>query len=159
MATTLDYFTTEGSVPASTLTGLYPRQHGYAFKGYSFDGSGNPTFRYHINDIAISDSAIPAPVEAESEDPGDYQTLSRVITFETSEAAVIYMRALTGDITKDKETSFQTKDLALEIPQMPDHTELIMRPSAAEGTTSELLLKLPLPAGKSRLMLTYDPTP
>ena len=83
--------------PVATLVSLdeawpdgNPRETGFHFNGYSLDPQGTPTFRYHWNDVAVTDSITPFPA---SPDNG----LRRTVTV-TSAARLqnTYLRIVAG---------------------------------------------------------------
>ncbi|MDA7882054.1 hypothetical protein N9A94_07080, partial [Akkermansiaceae bacterium] len=112
---------------------LYPRNHGYQFKGYSFDDSGTPTFSYQCHDVTIADKTT-SPTN----------NLRRTLSFSTDKKTTLYFRALTGKITKVSDTVYQANKLQITVP----YDKTLLR-------ENELLLKLPLPAGESSLTIEY----
>ncbi|BCX46271.1 cytochrome c [Haloferula helveola] len=126
---------------------LYPRQHGYAFKGYSIGKGGVPTFRYQIGDVRVEDSSVPLV-------GGFLPALRRTLTFESPEATELYFRILTGGIEKDDSGAFRTKEVA--VASDSETPESILRPAADESADKELIFKLAIPAGKSSHSFTYS---
>jgi mono/diheme cytochrome c family protein len=119
---------------------LYPRNHGYAFLGYSLDTKTSiPTFRYRCGETLIEDTTKAAE-----------KSLERTFTFTAPAAETLWLRALTGDIKAVSETVFQTADLRITVPLK----SATLRPIASGGM--ELLLKITLPKGKSNAALGYE---
>lgn len=84
---------------------LYPKNRGYAFKGYSFDKSGNPTFEYHCGDVKISDRSVVKD-----------GVLARTFVFTAEKDEVIYFRALTGKVTEKSDSLFEASGLKVYFP-------------------------------------------
>lgn len=120
---------------------LYPGNYGYAFRGYFFDGSGNPTFRYRCGEIDI----------AEQSQAKSATELHRQFTFQSPGAETIYFRVLAGEVTKESEGEFAIPGLNVSVGQ----AETMLRPSAAEGE-QELLLKIPLEKGENNYSIDYE---
>jgi hypothetical protein len=119
---------------------LYPRNHGYAFLGYSLDtASSIPTFRYRCGEIEIEDTT-----------KATEKSMERTIAFTAPAAEILWFRALTGDIKAVSETVYETADLRLTVPPK----SATLRPAASGGM--ELLLKITLPEGKSNTTLGYE---
>ncbi len=119
---------------------LYPKNHGYAFLGYSLDTETSiPTFDYRCGDVSIADKSV-----------ADGKSLKRTFTFTAPEAQTVWLRALTGSVVAGSETVFKTPDLQLTIP--PGKTTL--RPAAEGG--QELLIELALPKGESTTTIAYE---
>lgn len=119
---------------------LYPKNHGYAFLGYSLDTETSvPIFEYRCGDVIITDKSL-----------SDEKSLKRGFWFISPETRTVWLRALTGSIVAESETIFKTADLKLTIP--PGETTL--RPTADGG--QELLIKLALPKGKSIATIKYE---
>ena len=119
---------------------LYPRNHGYAFLGYSLDTTTSiPTFRYRCGETEIEDTT-----------KATEKSMERTLAFTAPAAETLWFRALTGDIKAVSETVFQTADLRITVP--PNSATL--RPAANGGM--ELLLKITLPEGKSNTTLGYE---
>ncbi|MCH7228390.1 hypothetical protein [Haloferula sp. A504] len=127
---------------------LYPRQYGYAFKGYSLDDSGVPTFRYHSGKVAITDIAVP-------ETSAEGQVLRRTLSFETGEPATLYFRALTGSLEQVSPSVFQTPKLQLAIHEMPSDAGVSLRTASGGEDSREVIVKIPLSAGSTNLILDY----
>ena len=124
---------------------LYPRNHGYAFRGYYFDEENIPTFMYRCGAVDIDDKTITASVDGGT-------VLRRTFSFTSPAPETLYFRALTGGIESDSATSFKTGGLQINIA--PGKT--VLRPS---GDGKELLIKLDLPEGKSTHTVDYSLTP
>lgn len=120
---------------------LYPGNYGYAFKGYALDETGNPTFRYHCGEVAISDR---------SEAEGD-RNLRRRLVFDSPEKGVIYFRALAGQVTANPDGSYAIPGLKITL----SGGKTILRESAREGER-ELLVRIPLVKGKSNYSINYE---
>lgn len=120
---------------------LYPKNLGYAFKGYALGKDGNPTLRYLCGEIAIEDR-----FEAKSE-----KVLSRKFSFDTRQAGVLHFRALTGKITKEADGVYRTADLRLLL----GNAETILRPSGVDGE-EELLVKIPLVPKNNTYSIDYE---
>ncbi len=119
---------------------LYPKNHGYAFIGYSLDiETFVPTFAYRCGDVLITDKTL-----------SDGKTLKRSFSFTAPDAQTVWLRALTGSVVAESETVFKTADLKLTIP--PGKT--ILRPASESG--QELLIELALPKGKSTTLIEYE---
>ena len=119
---------------------LYPRNHGYAFLGYSLNVETSiPTFRYRCGEIEIEDTT-----------KASEKSISRSLAFTAPAAETLWLRALTGDIKAVSETVFQTADLRITVPLK----SATLRPIASGGM--ELLLKITLPEGKSNATLGYE---
>ncbi len=119
---------------------LYPRNHGYAFLGYSLNVETSiPTFRYRCREIEIEDTS-----------KASEKSMERSLAFTAPAAETLWLRALTGDIKAVSETVFQTADLRITVPLK----SATLRPIASGGM--ELLLKITLPEGKSNATLGYE---
>ncbi len=119
---------------------LYPRNHGYAFLGYSLDPSTQiPTFQYRCGEVTIEDTAQSAA-----------KALNRSFTFTAPREVTVWFRALTGKISAESKTVFKTADLKVTIGQ----GTALLRPTPDGG--QELLIKLDLPKGKSNTLIDYE---
>jgi hypothetical protein len=119
---------------------LYPKNHGYAFLGYSLDTETSiPTFDYRCGDVSVADKSV-----------ADGKSLKRTFSFTAPQAQTVWLRALTGSVVAGSETVFKTPDLQLTIP--PGKT--ILRPAADGG--QELLIELALPKGESTTTIAYE---
>lgn len=125
---------------------LYPKNLGYQFRGYVLDESSIPTFLYRSGTIEIEDRSVSTGVE-------DQPRLLRVLQFESPMSQTVWFRGLTGEISQESERVFRSGRLRLTIPR----TETKLRLLSAEPRQSELLLRLPIPEGKSSLELIYEP--
>ena len=68
---------------------LYPKNHGYQFKGYHMDDASIPTFMYRSGFIDIEDRPIP---DSSAKTP----TLRRTLTFSSPQQHVLWFRALSA---------------------------------------------------------------
>ena len=84
---------------------LYPKNLGYAFRGYALGKNGNPTLRYLCGEVAIEDR-----FEVESE-----KVLKRRFDFDAKKPGVLHFRALTGQIVSESGGVFKTADLRLTL--------------------------------------------
>ena len=128
---------------------LYPRQHGYAFQGYSIAENGIPTFRYKCGEIEIGDSSSPAT-------GGKPTSLRRTLTFTTKSATNVYLRPLAGSVSMVSANSFKAGQMNLSLAGETANAKAAIRGS---GETSELIITIALPAGTSSLSLDYVPQP
>jgi len=132
---------------------LYPRNHGYQFKGYYFDDASIPTFMYRTGkagDISVEDRAAPAGASAVASN--EKPTLVRTLKFSSPSPRTIWFRALTGKVEEVTKQQFKTNELRLSIPQVPT----VLRQSGADKTVMELLLKLDIPKGDFAVTITYE---
>lgn len=127
---------------------LYPKNLGYQFKGYYFDDAWVPTLMYRAGDIDIEDRSTVDKV-------GDKRVLHRTLHFSAPQAQAIWFRALTGKIEAESKRQFSTAEVRLGIPPVPT----LLRPLAMDQTAAELILKFQLPAGKTKVSLTYEVLP
>ena len=119
---------------------LYPRNHGYAFLGYSLDTATQiPTLRYRCGETLIEDTT-----------KASAKSLERTFTFTAPAADTLWLRALTGDIKQVSDSVYETADLRITVPLK----SATLRPIASGGM--ELLLKITLPKGKSNAALGYE---
>ena len=125
---------------------LYPKNHGYQFRGYVFGELSVPTFLYRSGTLEIEDRSVAAVT-------ADQTVLKRVLQLESPAQQTIWFRALTGDISQESERVYRSGRLRLTIP--PSKTKL--RTLSDELKRSELLLQLDIPQGKSTLELHYEP--
>lgn len=125
---------------------LYPKNHGYQFRGYFLDNLGVPTFQYRSGSIEINDKSLTVDLE-------DNTQLQRTLKFSSPSPQTIWFRALTGDIERESENAFRTSDLRLVIPSM----NVILRSMPDIPQQSELLLRLDVPQGESTLEIQYEP--
>ena len=127
---------------------LYPKNHGYQFKGYYLDDASIPTFMYRSGDIEIEDCAA-------AEKDIKKTLLVRKLTFDAPRAQTLWFRTLTGKVETESKQRFKTSELRLSIPSVPT----LLRPTAVDPKSSELLLKFEIPKGKSTQTLTYEILP
>lgn len=127
---------------------LYPKNQGYQFRGYQLGESAIPMFLYRSGEIEIKDRSHAAG-------PATAPQLKRTLTFDAPRAEVVWFRALTGEVQRESEQVFRSGRVRLTIPP----GDVSLRPLPAEPTKSELLLRLPIPAGVSNLELLYEPLP
>ena len=125
---------------------LYPKNLGYQFKGYYMDDASTPTFMYRSGEIDIEDRSV-AVQSAEK------LLLQRTFQFNSPTNHTLWYRALTGDIEVESILVYKTEKLRLTIPT----SHALLRSLSDNPKSSELLLKLEIPKGKSTLSLTYEP--
>jgi len=121
---------------------LYPKNLGYAFRGYALGKDGNPTLRYLCGEIAIEDR-----FEVKSE-----KVLNRRFSFDAKQAGVLHFRALTGKIINESDGVFKTTDLRLTLGS---EVKTILRSSGVNGG-QELLMKIPLGPEKNTYSIDYE---
>ena len=134
---------------------LYPKNHGYQFKGYYMDEASIPTFMYRSGEIEIEDRSI-------ADTSGKHPLLRRTFAFSSPQDHSIWFRAFVGKIEAESKQQFKIPELRLSIPP----TKALLRSSAVDRDTagqngldhdtSELLLKFEIPKGKSTISLTYE---
>ena len=122
----------------------YPRQHGYAFKGYALDEAQVPTFTYLCGEVSIAD-------RSEVVEVGSAKVLRRTLTFTAPAATTLHLRALVGTIESPSSTVFKTKQVQLTIPT----GKASIRPAADPKAESEALVKYALPAGETTHTIDY----
>lgn len=125
---------------------LYPKNHGYQFRGYYLGESSIPTFMYRSGTIEIEDRSTAAGPEKQ-------HRLIRVLQFNSPTEQIVWFRALTGEISAESDRVFKAGRLRLTVPDV----EVKQRPLPDNGASSELLLKLELPQGKSSQEILYEP--
>ncbi len=125
---------------------LYPKNLGYQFKGYSFDESSVPTFVYRSGSVEFEDRSV-AIKEA------DRLLLKRTLQFKSPINQTLWFRALTGDIEQESENVYKTRNLRLTIPR----SEVHLRTLSDNPQTLELLFRLSIREGQSKLEFTYEP--
>ena len=125
---------------------LYPKNVGYQFRGYFLGESSIPTLLYRSGTIEIEDRSVAGGT-------ADQQHLKRVLQLESPKEQTIWFRALTGDISQESERVFRSGRLRLTIPKV----ETKLRSLSTEPKRSELLLRLPIPQGRSTLEFQYEP--
>lgn len=142
---------------------LYPRQHGYQFKGYSLDDRGIPAFLYRIGKIDVEDRIVPDP----STHPA---RLVRTFTFTRGSklkpdsdrirppSGTLYFRALTGDIERVSDRVFRERGRDIQVIVPP--TEILVRPISGgdpdDEPGEELLLRFAIPSGQSTARVIYE---
>lgn len=124
---------------------LYPKNRGYQFKGYYMDDASIPTFMYRSGEIEIEDRST-------AETGSEKGRLLRNLMFNAPKAQSIWFRALTGKVEVESKQQFKNSELRLSIPP----TQALVRPTSTDKSVSELLLKLEIPQGKSKLSFTYE---
>ena len=125
---------------------LYPKNVGYQFRGYFLGQSSIPTFMYRSGTIEIEDRSVATGTE-------EQRQLKRVLQFDSPSQQTVWFRALTGDISQESNRVFRSGRLRLTIPK----AETKLRSLSDEPKRSELLLRLPIPQGKSSLEFIYEP--
>jgi mono/diheme cytochrome c family protein len=125
---------------------LYPKNVGYQFRGYFLGESSIPTFQYRSGSIEIEDRSVAVGAE-------ERRQLKRVLQFDSPTTQTVWFRALVGDIKAESERVFRCGRLRLNIPA----TETKLRPLPDAPQQSELLLRLPIPQGRSTLEFLYEP--
>ncbi len=125
---------------------LYPKNHGYQFKGYYLDDAKIPTFMYRSGEIQIEDRSAP-----DAPSTGKPFALTRVLQFSTAKDRSIWFRPLVGKIETESDGRFKIPGLRLHVSKA--HTAL--RSSAVSGT-QELLIRFDIPTGKSSISLRYE---
>lgn len=122
---------------------LYPKNRGYRFKGYEFDDKRIPTFMYETGDIKVSDRST-------AKRSGEKFILERTLSFAAEKGESIWFRALTGKIDVVSSRTFKTSDLQITIPEL----KTLVR-SPADGS-SELLMRIDIPKGQSKVTIKYE---
>ena len=125
---------------------LYPKNVGYQFRGYFLGESSIPTFQYRSGTIEIEDRSVATGSE-------EQRRLTRVLQLDSPLQQTVWFRALTGDISQESDRVFRSGRLRLTIPK----AETKLRSLSDEPKRSELLLRLPIPQGKSSLEFLYEP--
>ena len=126
---------------------LYPKNHGYQFRGYYLNESLIPTFMYRSGTIEVEDRSTAAGAD-------NAQRLIRLLQFNSPKSQIVWFRALTGEITAESDRVFKAGRLRLTVPPA---VEIKQRPLSDKPAFSELLLKLELPQGKSTQEILYEP--
>jgi mono/diheme cytochrome c family protein len=127
---------------------LYPKNCGYQFKGYYMDDASIPTFMYRSGDIEIEDRSAAETADKKTR-------LVRKLMFDSPKDRTVWFRALTGRVETESKERFKTAELRLIIPPVAT----VLRPTSADPKSSELLLKIAIPKGKSTHTLTYEILP
>ncbi|MEZ5941056.1 MAG: c-type cytochrome [Planctomycetaceae bacterium] len=125
---------------------LYPKNVGYQFGGYALDEKSIPTFMYRSGTIEIEDRTAPGGSP-------EHSGLTRVLQFKSPESQTVWFRALTGQVSSESPQVYRSGQMQLTVPEC----ETVVRAFGEEGRQSELLLRLELPQGESRLELLYEP--
>ena len=125
---------------------LYPKNLGYQFRGYSMDEASVPTFRYASGDIEIEDRSAPTQ-------SADGIGLQRTLQFDSPSQRTLWFRALTGRIKQDSDTAYKTEKIRVQIPRV----DVVLRPLSDNPDSTELILKLEIPQGKTTLTIAYEP--
>lgn len=123
---------------------LYPKNHGYQFKGYYFDDKQIPVIMYQSDNIDIEDKTV----------AGDSSTLTRTISLHSPTDQLRWFRLLTGPISKKDDSTFTVPGLAVRI--LPEDVSWSLESTPENPDNKELILHLNLPAGQSRLTLEYE---
>ena len=130
---------------------LYPKNHGYQFRGYFLGESSIPTFMYLSGTIEIEDHTAAAGSD-------EQQRLIRVLQFDSPTQQTVWFRALTGEITAESDQIFRVGRLRLTVPDvLASGVQVKQRPMPGNPESSELLLKFELPQGKSTQEILYEP--
>ena len=124
---------------------LYPRNQGYAFRGYAMDEDEVPTFLYAIEDIAVKDRTI-------AKEQDGVQKLTRTLTFSSPAPTTLYFRVSAGRIEARPNDDFQFGKLRVS----PESGKTILRPSTENPDEKELLVKLSLAQGETDFRLNYE---
>ncbi len=125
---------------------LYPKYLGYQFKGYFMDDADNPTFMYQSGTIEIRDHSVAVNSD-------EKLLLQRSLQFDSPKPQTVWYRALTGNVEAESDLVYKTDKIRLTLPM----AQTLLRPLLDNPESSELLLRLELPQGKSTLTFTYEP--
>ncbi|MDB4257758.1 c-type cytochrome [bacterium] len=120
---------------------LYPKNQGYAFKGYFFDTNGNPTLMYRCGEVVIE----------EKSEVAEGKILRRTFHFDSPAQTTVFFRALTGKIESAAGNIFTNADLKISVGD----AKTKLRDFGDEGE-KELLIELSLPAGKTNFTIDYE---
>lgn len=123
---------------------LYPRNHGYRFRGYALDSTGTPTFEYASGDVTIEDRIVAVG-------NGAAGVLRRTLRLSAPAPTSLYLRVLTGEAEARSAREFATPQLSVTVPE----GARVLRRSAVGEAPADLLLELALPAGVTVLSLDY----
>lgn len=123
---------------------LYPKNLGYRFRGYHLNEKFIPTILYQMGDIHIEDYSVAVIKE-------NARGLKRQLTFDSPRAETVLFRALTGEIERKAEATYQAGKLQMSFEQ----AGVILRPQTEDEMYSELLLRLAVPQGRSTIELNY----
>lgn len=119
---------------------LYPKDRGYAFKGYFFEKDGTPTLMYECGEVAILDRSV---VE------GD--VLKRTFTLTSEKDGLLFFRALTGKVVEKPAGVFVNGKLKVGTGK----AETLMRSFGDEGA-KEILVKMPVKKGETTYTIDYE---
>ncbi len=123
---------------------LYPKNHGYAFLGYSLDPATDiPTLRYRCGDVIIEDRSTNETAKK----------LNRSFTFQSKTAQTLWFRPLVGEITSPQPGVFRTNKVQVSAPSAQSQ----LRDAGSNG--KELLIKISVPQGNSTFTLDYELLP
>ncbi len=125
---------------------FYPKNVGYQFRGYFLSESAIPTFLYRSGTMEIED-------RSEAVERDELQMLKRTLQLDSPAPQTIWFRALVGDIQQESEQVFRSGRLRLTVPS----AETKLRSLNTDPQQSELLLRLQLPQGKTKLEFLYEP--
>ncbi|MBT7852017.1 MAG: hypothetical protein HN675_01740 [Opitutae bacterium] len=125
---------------------LYPRNLGYRFLGYAFDDAFVPTFSYRCGDVGIEDVSVAGEKDG-------HALLKRTLKFVAPAAQTLHFRVIAGKVEAVSDTHYKTPDLKLKLPVT---TTILRRPLGADPALRELILKLDLPKGETRLLIDYE---
>ena len=123
----------------------YPRQHGYAFKGYFFGEKGTPTFLYKCGDVEISDQL---KILKLSDDKNGF---SRTFEFISEKSTTLIFRVMAGDVKAGGDGVFATPEV-----QVLGVGEKALLREMKEGAGKELLVPIPVGVGKTSYTLEYE---
>lgn len=125
---------------------LYPKNHGYQFRGYFYGERFIPTFQYRIGTIDVEDRSVAAGSE-------EHRQLQRGLKFRSPTKQTVWFRALTGQVHRESDQVYANGSLRMTLPE----AETLLRPLASDPKTFELLVRLEVPEGESSLEFTYEP--
>jgi mono/diheme cytochrome c family protein len=128
---------------------LYPKNHGYQFRGYFLDQDFIPTFQYRMRNIDIEDRSVATSVGVQLD---KYPLLSRTLQMHSPHQQTIWFRVLTGEISQQSKRHFGNGKLRVAIPE----TETRLRPLPEDSTQSELLIRLQIPPGQYSVEIQYE---
>jgi len=101
---------------------------------------------YRTGTIEIEDRSVAAGTD-------EKRQLKRLLQFDSPTRQAVWFHALSGDISQESDHVFRSGQLRLTIPKI----ETKLRSLSDEPKRSELLLRLPIPQGKSSLEFLYEP--
>jgi mono/diheme cytochrome c family protein len=123
---------------------LYPRNHGYAFRGYSLDADDVPTFRYVVDGIEVRDRTVVL-------EQADGAVLKRRLELEAPVGSRIHFRPLVGKVTVLADDVYRAGRLRLRVGS----AAVSLRPSPEKPDEQELLIELQLRPGTNIHELEY----